>query len=100
MNKVSTISRFRSLKSLARKFRKDLRGVQRRKKTSQRKGTTAVAGNDFVLVFAHNGVGKTRLSMEFKNLGKNEEKRDTLYFNAFTEDLFDWNNDFDEDKDA
>lgn len=99
MNKVSTISRFRSLKSLARKFRKDLRGVQRRKKTSQRKGTTAVAGNDFVLVFAHNGVGKTRLSMEFKNLGKNEEKRDTLYFNAFTEDLFDWNNDFDEDKD-
>ncbi|GAP37833.1 anticodon nuclease [Piscinibacter sakaiensis] len=37
--------------------------------------------------------------MEFKNLGKSEEKRDTLYFNAFTEDLFDWDNDLDEDKD-
>ena len=99
MSKASTITRFRSLESLARKFRKDLKGVRKRKKTPQRKGTTEVAGNDFVLVFAHNGVGKTRLSMEFKNLGKNEEKRDTLYFNAFTEDLFDWNNDLDEDKD-
>lgn len=99
MSKASTITRFRSLESLARKFRRDLKGVQKRKKTSQRKGTTPVAGNDFVLVFAHNGVGKTRLSMEFKNLGKNEEKRDTLYFNAFTEDLFDWDNDLDEDKD-
>ncbi|WP_114972916.1 AAA family ATPase [Rhodoferax ferrireducens] len=99
MSKASTITRFRSLESLARKFRKDLKGIQKRKKTPQRKGTTAVAGNDFVLVFAHNGVGKTRLSMEFKGLGKNEEKRDTLYFNAFTEDLFDWDNDFDEDKD-
>ncbi|MFG5410311.1 AAA family ATPase [Piscinibacter sakaiensis] len=99
MSKASTITRFRSLESLARKFRRDLKGVQRRKKTSQRKGTTPVAGNDFVLVFAHNGVGKTRLSMEFKNLGKSEEKRDTLYFNAFTEDLFDWDNDLDEDKD-
>ena len=99
MSKASTIIRFRSLESLARKFRKDLKGVQKRKKTPQRKGTAAVAANDFVLVFAHNGVGKTRLSMEFKNLGKNEEKRDTLYFNAFTEDLFDWDNDLDEDKD-
>ena len=99
MSKTSTITRFRSLESLARKFRKDLKGVQKRKKTPQRKGTTAVAANDFVLVFAHNGVGKTRLSMDFKNLGKNEEKRDTLYFNAFTEDLFDWDNDLDEDKD-
>lgn len=99
MSKTSTLTRFRSLESLARQFRKDLKGVQKRKKTPQRKGTTAVAANDFVLVFAHNGVGKTRLSMEFKNLGKKEEKRDTLYFNAFTEDLFDWDNDLDEDKD-
>lgn len=99
MSKASTLTRFKSLESLARKFRKDLKGIQKRKKTPHRKGTTAVAGNDFVLVFAHNGVGKTRLSMEFKSLGKNEEKRDTLYFNAFTEDLFDWDNDLDEDKD-
>lgn len=98
MSKTPTVSKFRSLESLARRFRKDLKGVQRRKKTAARKGTTPVAGTDFVLVFAHNGVGKTRLSMEFKDLGKSEEERDTLYFNAFTEDLFDWDNDLNEDR--
>ena len=51
------------------------------------------------LIFAYNGTGKTRLSMAFKELGKcydeNGEtiERDTLYFNAFTEDLFSWDND-------
>lgn len=98
MSKPSTITKFRSLKSLARKFRRDLKGVHKRKKTAKRKGTTAVNGNDFVLVFAHNGVGKTRLSMEFKDIGKDGDKRDTLYFNAFTEDLFDWDNDLDDDR--
>ncbi len=99
MSKQSTVKKFRSLESLARKFRRDLKGVHKRKKTAKRKGTSAVNGNDFVLVFAHNGVGKTRLSMEFKNIGKSGDKRDTLYFNAFTEDLFDWDNDLDEDRD-
>lgn len=47
----------------------------------------------YVLLFAYNGTGKTRLSMEFKELGKNGDDRDTLYFNAFTEDLFNWDND-------
>jgi wobble nucleotide-excising tRNase len=52
-----------------------------------------------VLIYAYNGTGKTRLSTEFKNLGKvvNAEgettAQDTLYFNAFTEDLFSWDND-------
>lgn len=49
----------------------------------------------FLLLFAYNGTGKTRLSMEFKELGKEEGQRDTLYFNAFTEDLFYWDNDLD-----
>ena len=53
----------------------------------------------FILLFAYNGTGKTRLSMEFKDLGKNGEERDTLYFNAFTEDLFNWHNDFEFDQD-
>ncbi|MDO4695233.1 MAG: AAA family ATPase [Porphyromonas sp.] len=44
-------------------------------------------------------MGKTRLSMEFKNLGKIEGQSDTLYFNAFTEDLFSWDNDLDRDSD-
>ncbi len=54
----------------------------------------------FILLYAYNGTGKTRLSTEFKNLGKDAEdadKRDTLYFNAFTEDLFTWDNDLDND---
>ena len=54
----------------------------------------------FVLLYAYNGTGKTRLSTAFKDLGKDandEDKRDTLYFNAFTEDLFTWDNDLDND---
>lgn len=51
----------------------------------------------YILLFAYNGAGKTRLSMEFKDLGKNDDERDTLYFNAFTEDLFYWDNDLEGD---
>jgi hypothetical protein len=52
-------------------------------------------GHDFVLLYAYNGTGKTRLSMEFKDTGKrkNGGAPDTLYFNAYTEDLFPWDND-------
>ena len=55
------------------------------------------------LVFAHNGTGKTRLSSVFKDLGKKKNKEtgeisaDTLYYNAFTEDLFNWYNDLEGD---
>jgi len=58
---------------------------------------------DFVLLYAFNRTGKTRLSMEFKDAGKRKNKKnpsgapDTLYFNAFTEDLFVWENDLDGD---
>lgn len=58
----------------------------------------------FVLLYAYNGTGKTRLSTEFKNLGKKMNAdgdvtdRDTLYFNAFTEDLFTWDNDLENDQ--
>lgn len=53
----------------------------------------------FVLLYAYNGTGKTRLSTAFKDIGKTVDAdgevtaRDTLYFNAFTEDLFQWDND-------
>jgi hypothetical protein len=50
-----------------------------------------------VLLYAYNGTGKTRLSMDFKNKGK-RGGNDTLYFNAFTEDLFHWDNDLENDK--
>jgi AAA domain len=52
----------------------------------------------FVLLYAYNGTGKTRLSTAFKNLGKKGDELDTLYFNAFTEDLFQWDNDLANDR--
>lgn len=54
---------------------------------------------ELVLLYAYNRTGKTRLSMEFKNLVKikNSGEPAVLYFNAFTEDLFTWENDLDED---
>ncbi len=56
--------------------------------------------NKYILLYAHNGIGKTQLSMKFKDQGRNQESdiRDTLYFNAFTEDLFFWDNDLDNDE--
>lgn len=57
----------------------------------------------YIVLFAYNGTGKTRLSAEFKSLGQQlneetgEKAADTLYYNAFTEDLFYWDNDLDND---
>lgn len=58
------------------------------------------SGFNAVLLYAFNRTGKTRLSMAFKDRGKkkNKGKADTLYFNAFTEDLFVWNNDLEHDQ--
>jgi wobble nucleotide-excising tRNase len=52
----------------------------------------------YILLYAYNSTGKTRLSTAFKDLGKQGETRDTLYFNAFTEDLFYWDNDLANDR--
>jgi hypothetical protein len=56
------------------------------------------------LIYAFNASGKTRLSREFKELidPKNDDRDDddrskVLYYNAFTEDLFYWDNDLDSD---
>lgn len=63
------------------------------------------------LIYAFNGVGKTRLSREFKQLiaprndnGENADDTEPLlsrtkilYYNAFTEDLFYWDNDLESD---
>ena len=57
------------------------------------------------LIYAFNGIGKTRLSREFKELvapkvraSEDEDQSSAsrgkiLYYNAFTEDLFYWDND-------
>jgi hypothetical protein len=81
MSNKPKINKYANLKTLARKLRDDLGGA------------------DLLLLYAYNRTGKTRLSMEFKDEGKrkNNANADTLYFNAFTEDLFTWDNDLDGD---
>lgn len=80
------ITNFNNLTEVALEFRKYLTGDNR-------------ALKDVILFYAYNGTGKTRLSMDFKEMGKQiKPPRDTLYFNAFTEDLFYWDNDLDSDE--
>lgn len=84
MSEKAKIHRYTSLRGLVTRLRDDLNG----------------GGQDFVLLYAYNGTGKTRLTMEFKEAGKRKNKGqpDTLYFNAFTEDLFRWDNDLENDR--
>lgn len=79
MSGQATIHRFPSLDRLVVRLRDDFHS----------------GSYDFVLLYAYNGTGKTRVSMTFKDEGKrrNGGNPDTLYFNAFTEDLFVWDND-------
>ncbi|MCB4929216.1 AAA family ATPase [Streptococcus mutans] len=59
------------------------------------------AKKNIKLVYAFNGTGKTRLSMLFKGLiqpqvdseAETSSLKKILYYNAFTEDLFTWDND-------
>ncbi len=50
---------------------------------------------NIILIFAFNGTGKTRLSIEYKNVTKqkNENQHTGVYYNAYSEDLFVWDND-------
>lgn len=84
---------------------------------------TELVGKKALLLYAYNGTGKTRLSVAFKDMGKQrvpvaliteagerilaedgeaieveDVQGDTLYFNAFTEDLFSWDNDLQNDR--
>ena len=100
MSKQTKVLHYKTLPRLVARLRDDFKS----------------GGNDFVLLFAYNGTGKTRLSMAFKDAGKKkiarplnvndgvdqalaveEVERDTLYFNAYTEDLFHWDNDLKND---
>ncbi|MCX2722586.1 anticodon nuclease [Roseibium salinum] len=81
MSQPSKVHKFKSLKSLATRLHSDVNDLH------------------CVLIYAYNRTGKTRLSMEFKDQGKRKGKGapNTLYFNAYTEDLFVWHNDLDQD---
>lgn len=47
------------------------------------------------LIYSFNATGKTQLSVQYKNITKNPEngKHTGVYYNAFSEDLFIWDND-------
>ncbi|MEI3342012.1 MAG: hypothetical protein V8R52_07595 [Coprobacter fastidiosus] len=51
------------------------------------------ASENIFLIYAFNSTGKTRLSVEYKEAARNTEGRQTgVYYNAFSEDLFIWDN--------
>lgn len=81
MSNKPKIHSYKDLRKLAQRLRSDF------------------SGDDLILIYAYNRTGKTRLSMEFKEIGKrrNNGVADTLYFNAYTEDLFTWDNDLEND---
>ena len=83
MGRTPKVYRYKNLSTLTRRLRSDIRDFQ------------------CVVLYAYNRTGKTRLSMEFKNQGKRKGNGtpDTLYFNAYTEDLFVWHNDLEADSD-
>lgn len=82
---MSGIRTYQSLRTLVTRLRDDLNNP-----------TKPI---ELVLLYAYNRTGKTRLSMEFKDAGKRKSNgiADTLYFNAYTEDLFTWENDLEGD---
>ena len=73
MNGKPKIRKFANMKKLVTTLRDEL------------KSDPTNGGQEFMLLHAFNGTGKTRLSMAFKEAGKKAGvARDTLYFNAFT----------------
>jgi len=51
------------------------------------------------LLYAFNSVGKTRLSVAYQNATRDDDGRHTgIYYNAYSEDLFVWNNDIENDE--
>lgn len=53
-----------------------------------------VSKQPIVLIYAFNSTGKTKLSVEYKNITKRENgKHSGVYYNAYSEDLFRWDND-------
>lgn len=54
---------------------------------------------NIVLIYAFNGTGKTRLSVAYKDItkAKNKGNHAGVYYNAYSEDLFIWDNDEEND---
>jgi len=54
-----------------------------------------VTGKNIILLYGSNGTGKTRLSVKYKDItkSKNNNQHIGLYYNAYSEDMFYWDND-------
>jgi hypothetical protein len=91
---MSGIRTYTNLGKLVTRLRQDLN----QRETVSKKDVVNLPPT-ILLIYAYNRTGKTRLSMEFKDAGnrRNNGKADTLYFNAYTEDLFIWDNDLEGD---
>ena len=63
------------------------------------------ARENIFLIYAFNGTGKTRLSIEYKELAREKSNDDAkckqtgVYYNAYSEDLFVWDNDIENSED-
>ena len=55
---------------------------------------------DIILIYAFNATGKTRLSVAYKDLTREDGKHAGVYYNAFSEDIFVWDNDIGSDEPA
>ena len=51
------------------------------------------AKENVILIYAFNGTGKTRLSKEYHQLSRRGDEYTGVFYNAYSEDLFIWNND-------
>ena len=55
------------------------------------------ADEDIFLIYAFNGTGKTQLSVAYKDICKDGDEHTGVYYNAYSEDLFQWDNDEEND---
>lgn len=94
----------KSLNEIAQELKNNENKKEKKDKQNNKKQDN---GKKVQIIYAFNGVGKTRLSKEFKSLITpkiNEEEikelaeKKILYYNAFTEDLFYWDNDLENDR--
>lgn len=51
------------------------------------------SSENIFLIYAFNGTGKTQLSVAYKDVTKKGEEHTGVYYNAYSEDLFVWDND-------
>ncbi len=62
------------------------------KNTVNQKGGSKEIETKIILIYAFNATGKTQLSVAYKNATKQNNQHAGVYYNAYSEDLFVWEN--------